>query len=244
MTEERKLARRTAVYVSAVEEALAAMNGADREAVLEDVEDHIHAALQDRAASPTLEHLEAVLSELGSPESYAAELQAQMTPARGISGISEPTEPARLCKQAAVGLAWSILFLVVAVPALLVTRAVAEGETMDLAQRAYIGIAWLALAGVLGGPLMSALAISKIRASLGHLYGLGPAVLGLYLLPLAAMDLFIFIAVGSILASSFGVSLEMANGLALVAVLLAFYWNVRILRGSIKRLNEPRPEYA
>ena len=91
---------------------------------------------------------------------------------------------------------------------------------------------------------MSALAISKIRASLGRLYGLGPAVLGLYLIPLAAMDLFIFIAVGSILASSFGISLEMANGLALVAVLLAFYWNVRIIRGSIKRLNEPRLSLA
>lgn len=243
MTEERKLARRTAVYVSAVEQALAAMNGVDREAVLEDVEDHIAAALQDRTPSPTTAHLEAILAELGSPESYAAELQAQMEPRRAISGPGSP-EPARLCKQAALGLAWSILALVVAVPSALAVRVVAQDEVMNVAQKIYVAVSWLALAGVVGGPLLSALAISKIRASHGCLYGLGPAVLGLYLLPFAAMDLFIFAAVGSTLASSLGCSDNQALGLSVLAVLLALYWNGRVIRGSLKRLSEPRPVLA
>jgi len=204
MTEDRKLNRRTAVYVSAVGEALAAMNSADREAVLEDVEDHIDAALRDRSESPTLEHLEAVLAELGSPESYAAELQAQLAPGQERSVVPVPDIPARLCKQAAMGLGWSILMLAV-VPAAMISVPVPEAGVEDpgvsLGQHLFSALAWFALAGLLGGPLLSALAISKIRASAGRLYGLGPAVLGLYLIPFAAIDLFLFGASSSFIES-------------------------------------------
>jgi uncharacterized membrane protein len=243
MTEDRRMTRRISVYVHAVEHALASMNSSDRDAVLEDVEDHIEAALNERATSPTLDILESVLADLGSPESYAAEIQAQFEPEPGALDTSLSYGPAELCKMAPMGLAWSMLVLAVALPAMLTLTPVSDGAevSFSFARRLFQALAWFSLAGVLGGPLLSILAVSKIRASAGRLYGLGIAVLGMYLLPLTAIDIVLVAISDNILVSLLEEHKNLAHGLAVLVLLLCFAWNGWAVRRSIQRLRNREP---
>ncbi len=225
----RSLLRRRAAYVHAIGVALEAIPAPDREAILEDVEDHIAAALAEHPSEDPALALEEVLAALGSPEQYAASLQDpfRLSPS--------PPAPTRLCKLAALGFAWSLLALLVVPPAfLLLSPASSPGQEFaspTLTERLLQGLAWLSLAGWILGPVCSGVALAKIRASHGQLSGCPLGVVGLWMLPLAIVDgIVVFLAalVGDLLGPSF------ATVFGLLALLIALYLNLHFLRRGVR----------
>ena len=60
---------------------------ASRREILRDVDSHIHEALLARGADPTMDDMQAILAEMPSPDSYAAEVsERQSGPPAGASG--------------------------------------------------------------------------------------------------------------------------------------------------------------
>ncbi len=218
MTQDRALQRRKAAYAHAVGEALAHLPAADREAILEDLEEHIDDAFRAAGPAAGAAELEQVLAALGSPEAYAADQAVSAAP---------PVE-ARLCKRAALGLLWSVSFVVVALPTLFMVGVVEEGVEPGLGERLWTAFAWLCLAGALGGPVLSGIAATSIRHSGGRLSGLGMAFIGAWIPPLIVIDAFAFWAL-AVLVDLLTDKTETINALQAVSLLLILVLNVVFL---------------
>jgi len=121
-----------------------------------------------------------------------AQQSSQSDSSDGRGALHAGEAEVQLCKLAFVGLLWSVAFVVVAIPTILVMDFAEEGAVASLGQHVFQGLAWLSLAGVIGGPLLSSMAISKIRSSQGRLGGLGAALIGLWLIPIAVIDALVF----------------------------------------------------
>ena len=119
---------------------------------------------------------------------------AARRPSAHMTDDQDPSRP-RLCPQAFVGLLWSICFAAVALPAWLMVRVIEEDAVVSLGEQLYRAFLWLSLAGILGGPLVSASAKKRIRRAAGALSGLPMATVGLHLpgLTIAAMLSFMLI---------------------------------------------------
>ena len=224
MNDTRSLQRRVAAYAHAVGEALAHVPAADRESILEDLEEHIDDALR------AVDELEQVLAALGTPEAYAADLAA------APAGDFVP----KLCKRAAIGMLWSLSFVVVALPALLVARVVEEGVGPTAGERVFQAFAWLCLAGCLGGPVLSSIAATRIRHSGGRLSGMGMAVIGAWVPPLVVIDAFAFWALAAIVGifAEDPKTISALQGVSLVLILLA---NLAFLLVQIRRERQAPP---
>ena len=107
-------------------------------------------------------------------------------------GLQPAALHARFYIGSLVGLIWSICFVSVAIPAWLIMVPGEPNATVPLGQRIFQAFAFLSLAGVLGGPLVSALSLARIRRSAGQLTGLRTATAGLWLPPLTIAAAVIF----------------------------------------------------
>lgn len=147
-----------------------------------------------------------------------------------------PPEPlhARLCVGSLVGLIWSMCFVVIAIPAyLLLGGPVEPNATVSLGQRIFQAFAFLSLAGLLGGPLVSASSIARIRRSAGQLTGLRMATVGLWLPPLTIAATMIFV----LLASSIGALTEdraLSSILQLFAAAVVLISTLAVLRRIVR----------
>ncbi|MBL7009343.1 MAG: hypothetical protein ISR76_10115, partial [Planctomycetes bacterium] len=230
MTEDRAIQRRMAAYAHAVGEALAHVPAADRESILEDLEEHIDDALRAAGGDRGLEQLEAVLTALGSPEAYAADLQ--------VPGPAEPVEP-RLCKKAVLGLLWSASFVLVAVPSWLVVRLEEPGAGPSLGERLFQFSAFLSLAGALGGPVLSAIALTQIRLAAGRLSGFGMATVGAWLPPLLVIDVLAMAAISAVVEIFVedGATISALQGAGALLILIA----TAVFLSRAARRGGPRP---
>lgn len=231
MIKERTMQHRKAAYVHAVGEALAQVPATDRESILEDLEEHIDDALRAAGMEPGIKQLEQVLSALGSPQAYAADLS-----------LSPPTEalPPKLCKKAAIGLLWSLAFLFVAVPSWLTHIAEEEGAPVSLGERLFQALAFLSLAGGIGGPVVSGIALTQIRHSAGRLIGLGMAVVGVWLLPALVTDVFAFWLLTT-LVETFARDGQLFMSLQALSVCLILTTNVVFLLWMVRRQRRSSP---
>jgi hypothetical protein len=235
MNLDRQLQRRKGAYVQAISDALSNLTEIDREAVLEDVEDHIDSALYDGSGLADMDQLEEILYSLGAPEDYAADVSARM---------DMPVGPSKLCIMAPVGMVWSIAAIIIAIPAMFFIRVVevdGAGNPLEIpktiAEYLWLALAWTSLAGFIGGPTVSSLAISQIRAARGRLCGLYPAIIGAYLIPLIIADLALSGISFQVLNKGIKLSDDLSNMIAIVILLGLFYWNVQVVRRAYRRLS-------
>ncbi len=135
---------------------------------------------------------------------------------------------ARLCVGALVGLTWSICFVAVAVPAWLIMVPHEPNATVSLGQRIFQAFAFLSLAGFLGGPLVSALSIGRIRRSAGQLTGLRTATVGLWLPPLTIIAAVSFTLLTYSIATLTD-NRELSNNLQLFAAVVVLISTVVVL---------------
>ncbi|MBC8404027.1 MAG: hypothetical protein H8E15_02280 [Planctomycetes bacterium] len=235
MNLDRQLQRRKGAYVQAISDALSNLPEVDREAVLEDVEDHIDSALYDGSGLADMNQLDEILASLGPPEDYAADVSARM---------DMPVGPSTLCLMAPVGMVWSIAAIVIAVPAMFFIRVVevdGEGNPLEVSKTVleyfWQALAWTSLAGLIGGPTVSSMAISRIRAARGRLCGLYPAVIGAYLIPLAIADLALFGLSFQVLNKGLKLSDDLANMIAIVIFIGLIIGSVQVVRRAYHRLS-------
>ncbi len=235
MNLDRQLERRKAAYVHAIGDALHHLNAVDREAVLEDVEDHIDSALYDGPGPADMMRLEEILQDLGNPESYAADVSARLEVAPG---------DAKLCVLAPFGMVWSASAIFIAVPMMFwisVVELDSNGDpiepTKSLFDHLMLALGWFGVAGFIGGPSVSAVAMSKIRAARGALYGLYAAIIGLYLIPLAILDVVLMYISFEVLNRMIGFSDDLSNILVLGMLVLLIYWNFSVMRQHHRKVN-------
>jgi hypothetical protein len=147
---------------------------------------------------------------------------------------------ARLCVGSLIGLIWSMCFVAVALPAWLIMVPGEPNATVSLGQRIFQAFAFLSLAGLLGGPLVSASAISRIRRSAGQLTGLRTATVGLWLPPLTIVAAVIFM----LLASSIDSLTEdrvLSNNLQLCAAAVVLISTVVVLWQIVRHADRAQP---
>jgi hypothetical protein len=233
MNLDRQLQRRKAAYVQAISDSLHDMTDADREAVLEDVEDHIESALYDGPGNADMPRLEDILEDLGDPALYAADVTARF----------DPVEP-KLCVIAPLGMAWSASALFFAIPMVLMVQVVPTGpDGQPLVPDKSVGeyliqiLGWITLVGLIGGPSLSGLAISKITAARGRLYGLLPALIGLYLIPLLLFDLLLAWIGFLVFNKAVGLSDDVSNIIVLCFLAVLLYLNYRTIRTQRAKLS-------
>lgn len=140
----------------------------------------------------------------------------------------------RLCVGAAVGLLWSIAFVAVAIPTWLMVSAVEPDATVSLGQRVFQAICWLSLAGILGGPVVSAVASNRIRHSSGQLTGQGMAVAGVMLIPLTLLAGMSWVAL-DLLIDAVTDNDKLAQALSLLAGCVVLIVAAMVLARAVRR---------
>ncbi len=152
----------------------------------------------------------------------------------------------KFCVLAGVGFTWSLCALLITLAVWILLSPVnldANGQPIEeaktISQWLLLGIGWLSLFGVIGGPAASSIAISKIQSARGALYGLLAAVIGLYLLPLAIIDVIILALGDNFLRGT----LESYEGnvkslILLFAVIAILSWNIYVVKRAYKRLSQ------
>lgn len=232
MNLDRQLMRRKAAYVQAIGDSLHHLNGVDREAVLEDVEDHIDAALYDGPGPADMERLEEILQDLGDPESYAADVAARL----------DPVDP-KLCALAPLGMVWSATAIFIGLPLMFMVRVVEQGAEppeKTITELILLVLGWIGLIGFIGGPTVSAMAVSKIRGAQGRLVGMYPALIGLYMIPFAFLDLLLMYISFEIFTNMVGLSDDLGNILILCLLVVLVYWNAQVIRKQHSKLSPTR----
>ena len=234
MNLDRQLQRRKAAYVQAIGDSLHDLNEVDREAVLQPVEDHTAAALYAGPEIADGQRLEDILEDLGDPASYAADVSARL----------DPVEP-KLCTLAPVGMVWSASALFFAIPMMFMVRMVPtspDGQPLvpDKTMAEYLLqiVGWVTLLGAIGGPTISGMAISKISAARGRLYGLYPALIGLYLIPFALLNLLLTFIGFQILNKAIGLNDDISNIIVLGFLVVLIHWNYQVIRRHHAKLNK------
>lgn len=140
----------------------------------------------------------------------------------------------RLAKSAVLGLLWSLAATLVAVTAWIAMGPEPTGDGPSLGERVWQALLLLSLAGVVGGPVVSAMACSRIRHSGGALRGLGMATVGLWLLPVAALATVALIALTT-LVDALTDNRELAEALYLVAGCLVLIVSAMVLARVARR---------
>lgn len=239
MNLDRQLQRRKAAYVQAISDALQALPEHDREAVLEDVEDHIDSALYDGDALADMDRLEEILDSLGAPEAYAADVSSRLE--------HNPAD-AKICWMAPFGMVWSASALFIALPLMFAVRMVEVDGNGDpitpdasMAEITWRLVGYLALIGFIGGPTVSGMAISKIRAARGKLCGLNSAVIGLYLIPLAFVDVLLMLISFHMFNKVIGFSDDLSNLITLGFFVVLLYWNYQTVRNHRRKISSEIP---
>ena len=94
-----------------------------------------------------------------------------------------------------IGLLWSLAGVLVAITTwVLVSPQPEAATTPSLVDRVFQAVLWLSLAGAIGGPVVSAVACSRIRHSDGRLTGLGMATVGVWVVPVTLIASLVFVA--------------------------------------------------
>ncbi len=184
--------RRINEHLEAVDRALATrgLPLSERRSVTDDVEAQIRDMLAERAGgAPTTLDVEAVLSALDTPESYAEG-------ARGTTSTS--AQPPRLCRLAVLGAVWApcLVFLALALLGVRVVHVDAQGRVpgptwWQLGAR--FTLLPLGLLAPFGTTILGWVAVGRIRRSEGRLFGLGLALLDGLLFPLLVLDVLLYL---------------------------------------------------
>ena len=141
----------------------------------------------------------------------------------------------QLAKGAVIGLLWALACVLVALPAYFLLGSQAEvAATPSLGDRVFQALLFLSLAGVLGGPVVSAMACSRIRHSGGGLTGLGMATVGVWLVPVTFLALLVFVAL-LMLIDALTDNRELAQALYLLAGCLVLIVSVIVLARAARR---------
>jgi hypothetical protein len=148
--------------------------------------------------------------------------------------MTEPNDR-QLCMLAPIGLLWSAAFVLVAISAFFILIPVPEeGAVVSVGQSLLQGLAWLSLGGALGGPWLSALAATRIRDSEGQLFGLGAALLGLWLIPLVMVDGLLF-SLFAWLISNVTADRDLIYILYMLSSVLLLVFSVMVMRWILRR---------
>lgn len=146
----------------------------------------------------------------------------------------------RLCVGSLVGLIWSVCFVAVAIPAWLIMVPAGPNATVSLGQRIFQAFAFLSFAGLLGGPLVSASSIARIRKSAGQLTGLRMATVGLWLPPLTIVAAVIFMLLASSIAS-LTEDRVLSSNLQLIAAAVVLISTVAVLWKIVRHADRAQP---
>ncbi len=92
---------------------------------------------------------------------------------------------------------------------------------------------WLSLAGAIGGPVVSAMACSRIRHSDGGLTGLGMATVGVLLVPVTLLACLVFVALLMLILAL--TPAPLAQALYLLAGCLVLIVSVIVLARAARR---------
>lgn len=142
----------------------------------------------------------------------------------------------RISVGAIIGLTWSICFTAVAIPAWLIAMPAAANNPASIGQRIFQAFSILSLAGLIGGPLISATAIGRIRRSAGKRTGLRMATAGLWLPPLTIIAGASFTFLTYCIAA-LNLSAQLSNNLMLVAAATVFVSTVVALYQIVRHAN-------
>lgn len=145
-----------------------------------------------------------------------------------------------ICVGALLGLIWSICFTAIAIPAWLIAMPAEANPTVSIGQRIFQAFSVLSLAGLIGGPLISASAIGRIRRSAGKLTGLSMATVGLWLPPLTIIAAVILMFFNYCIVS-LNLSAQLSSNLILVAAAAVFVGTVVALYQIVRHANRSEP---
>ncbi|MEC7585022.1 MAG: hypothetical protein VYE77_11950 [Planctomycetota bacterium] len=141
---------------------------------------------------------------------------------------------ARLAKGAVLGLIWSLAGVLVGTTAWIALGPEPVTAPPSLGDQIFQALLWLSLAGVLGGPVVSSMACSRIRHSGGALRGLGMATVGVLLVPVAFLASLVFVALLALIQSLTD-NRELAQALSLVAGCLVLIVSAVVLARAARR---------
>ena len=223
MTEITAIENRINQYLDAVRESLSGLSQDEVDSIIDDLREHIDAAMQAHGDQPTLENVEAVLAVMDPPESFAPEIDETSEVIPKVS---------RTAIIGAVLLPFGILMVTLFfLPASFTTySAIAGVTTSSLPETTWwqwllrITILPLGIISPFATTILGLVSISQIRASKGKLIGKTLALLDALFYPLLLLD-------GLVLALMFAIIASIPDGhLALTETLtLLSYFLVIII---------------
>ena len=200
MNELTTIESRINLYLDAVREQLSGLSQDEVDSIIDDLREHIDAALQAHGEQPTLENVEAVLAEMDAPESFAPDLDETTEVVPKVS---------RTAILGAVLLPFGILMAIVSLmPVSSATFSAADGVTTSNLS----GTTWwqwllrltvlpLGIISPFATTILGFISISQIRASKGKSVGKPLALIDALFYPILVFDglliafLFVMIAV-------------------------------------------------
>lgn len=147
---------------------------------------------------------------------------------------TSPPANGRLAKGAVVGLLWSLAGVLMGMTAWIALGPEPATAPPSLGDRIFQALLWLSLAGVLGGPVVSSMACSRIRHSGGALTGLGMATVGVWLVPVAFLAGMTFTGL-LMLIDALTDNRELARALNLLAGCLVLIVSAIVLARAARR---------
>lgn len=168
-------------YLAKVAEHLQNTSLGEKDEILQNIETHIYDALKQRfPENPTIEDLNAVISEMDAPQFYSQ-----------VGKLDKDAKiPAKFCKLPVIGVLWAP-FGIFIILSIMCVQVVPAGEIVKVSIWQWIGRFTLLPLGVLAPfacTTLGLMGISKIRNSAGRLIGLPLAVFDTLLYPVIVLD--------------------------------------------------------
>jgi hypothetical protein len=187
MAELTTIENRINQYLDTVRGQLSRLSRDEADSIIDDLREHIDAAMQAHGDRPTLENVEAVLAEMDPPESFAADLDESTEVVPKVS---------RSAVIGAVLLPFGILLAILSLmPVSSTASSVVDGVTTSILPATTwwqwllrITIVPLGIISPFATTILGLVSISQIRASKGKLVGKPLALIDTLFYPLLLLD--------------------------------------------------------